>query len=149
MNQQIVLAGICLLVSITVGCGGRPKLAEVKGQVLINGEPVEGIEVCYVPDPEFGNKGRFSKGITDEKGNFVLKYDDDSKQNGVSIGSCRVTLRDLISAYTSRDEVPQPPRISQKYIDSNRTPLRRDVTGGIVNNHIFELVDSTEIESGE
>ena len=144
MTSRLLLFLLLAAGLVFTGCGGRPNLAEVKGQLLIDGEPAEGVEICYVPDPEFENKGRFSKGITDENGYFVLVYDDDKKKNGVSIGACRVTLRDLFSAYTGRNEDPIPPRFSQDYIDSNKTPLRRKVEAGVINNHVFELNSEQE-----
>ncbi len=145
MTRQITFGLIALACVAMIGCGGRPKLAEVEGQVLIDGEPVEGIEIKYIPDPESGNEGRFSTGKTNAEGKFTLVYDDEDKLPGASIGQCRILVRDLLPAYTSRDAEPQPSRIALKYSEANTTPLRQTVESGIVNNHVFKF-SSDEVE---
>lgn len=63
---------ICLLFVacvLTAGCGGSdaPDLVPVSGKVLLDGEPVSGAFVKFVP-----NSGPASGGETDENGKFTL-----------------------------------------------------------------------------
>lgn len=63
----------CLLVLICMGCErtNRPPLVSVTGTVLLDGEPVEGAAVSFIP--EFVGKtgyARPSMAITDQSGQF-------------------------------------------------------------------------------
>ena len=65
----------CVLASFIAlsGCGGSedegPPRASVSGRVMINGKPVEGVEVNFV-NPDYPNNGSF--GLTDAEGNYRL-----------------------------------------------------------------------------
>lgn len=61
------LGVLVLLSALTVGCG---KTAVVKGRVTLDGHPVAGATVLFVP--EDGNAGRPASGMTDDDGNFRL-----------------------------------------------------------------------------
>jgi hypothetical protein len=56
-----------LLALVQTGCGG---IAEVKGRVTLDGKPVSGATVLFVPEP--GNSARPASGLTDSEGNFRL-----------------------------------------------------------------------------
>src|SRR5437773_10785720 len=75
----LVLAGF--------GCGGKDQPVKVEGVVTLDGEPVEGAIVSFLPD-EGG--GRFAHGLTAKDGSFRLttyKPDD-----GALRGDYRVTV---------------------------------------------------------
>lgn len=82
---SVLILGLSVL-----GCGGgpddRPELGEVEGTVTMDDQPLVGAEVQFQPE-----KGRPSKGITDEAGHYVLNYKDDVP--GAAVGKHKVTIR--------------------------------------------------------
>jgi hypothetical protein len=65
---------LLLLLASIVGCGsGGVKLATVpvSGMVLLDGQPIEGAHVAFMPNDI--EKGRPANGTTDSSGNFQLK----------------------------------------------------------------------------
>lgn len=73
MNLRLQLAGLLLLLSCAMGCGGadRPSLVKVSGKVLLDGKPVEGATVYFKresPDPKYR---RPSRATTNTQGEFT------------------------------------------------------------------------------
>lgn len=104
------------------GCGGR-EFAQVEGTVTMNGKPVEGIEVLFLPDPEKGNKGNTSMGFTGKDGRYQLHNDRDGK-DGTVLGVHRVLL---IDSYANKDPAGlanAKSRIPTTYAEAAKTPLR-------------------------
>ena len=129
-KRWVLLLVLIALPLCLAGCSGRPQLGQVSGRVTMDGEPLGEIEVKFMPDPAEGNSGRYSVGTTDANGYYTLTYFDESRKPGVSTGVNRIVLRDLISAYSGRDEVPIPSRIDLKYGRASTTPLSCTVQGG-------------------
>lgn len=78
--------GLVVLIAGVVGCGdGRPKRVAVSGRVLIDGEPVPGGSIRFVPDGE-----RPAASELDEQGNFTLRCYDE--EDGVVVGTHRVQI---------------------------------------------------------
>jgi hypothetical protein len=79
---------VLLLVSfLTLGCGsGGPELGRVKGKVTVDGKPVPRATITFYP--EF--QGSTSYGVTDEKGDYELKFTD--TDYGAMIGKFRVGI---------------------------------------------------------
>jgi hypothetical protein len=78
---------IAFLVLAQFGCGGKDQPVKLEGAVTLDGEPVEGAIVSFLPD-EGG--GRFAHGMTAKDGSFQLttyKPDD-----GALPGDYRVTV---------------------------------------------------------
>ena len=77
---SLSLIGLGLLVCLS-GCGGTGiPTASVTGKITINGEPVQGIEVTFVP----AAKIRPSVGLTDAQGRYKAQFV--SRQSGVALG---------------------------------------------------------------
>ena len=79
-----------VLIAIT-GCGGGD-FAPVTGTVTYDGEPVSNLKVIFSPEP-IGDKstiGPYSKGVTDESGQFTLvtRY----KDPGAFVGKHRLSF---------------------------------------------------------
>jgi hypothetical protein len=112
------------LVSITsLSCQPRREFAEVEGVVSLAGKPVAGIEVLFLPDPEKGNQGNTSSGLTDKQGQYRLRSDRDGK-DGTVLGPHRVLL---IDSHANRDPAGlnnPPSRIPVEYSDAGKTPLK-------------------------
>jgi hypothetical protein len=58
---------VVLVLVLAAGCS---KTAAVKGRVTLDGQPVAGATVLFVPEPEV--RGRPASAITDSDGNFCL-----------------------------------------------------------------------------
>ena len=127
-----MLAVTCLFGLLIInGCGGRsaPPLAKVEGTVKdSNGNVLDGIKVMFLPDPESGVLGSPGIGETDASGKFVLHYNGDENMPGTAVASSFVILEDIKSIRSSRDPDPIPRRFHKKYLASNSTDIKLDVT---------------------
>jgi hypothetical protein len=73
------------LVVLLVGCQKHKyETAAVTGNITINGKPVEGVTVKFVPQAKI----RPSVGFTDAKGNYRAEFTN--SQSGVVLGPCVV-----------------------------------------------------------
>lgn len=73
--------GLVLLFALLLLSGCGSSYPNVSGKVTINGQPVEGLSVLFIPvsteqDPF---PGPYAEGVTDSSGNYVLKTRDGSK----------------------------------------------------------------------
>jgi hypothetical protein len=69
------------------GCGGTSRLYKVEGLVTIDGNPVQGATVVFMPDG--GGKGQNAQGFTDKDGRFTLKTNG---VDGIEAGSYKVLV---------------------------------------------------------
>jgi hypothetical protein len=129
-----LLAAVVLLPAVS-GCG--PRLAEVSGRVIYKGEPVPSTQVTFLPD----NGSRPSKGLTDDNGNFTLRYS--RTQAGATRGPCTVFLTYV--AGTEEDLGQAPPKASDelkaviaKYGDPEKSPLHYEISrsGQVIDIHL-------------
>jgi hypothetical protein len=85
----LVFAALALLSS---GCGGgskdRPPLGRVHGRVTLDGQPLEQATVVFTP-LEVG--GCEASGLTDAKGEYVLRYHRDDMGAALGKNSVRIT----------------------------------------------------------
>jgi len=73
MEIRCYRSGACLLLFLCFGCGnaGRPSLVPVTGTVYLDGKPVDGAEISFVPESTaVPGYGRPSRGTTDQSGKF-------------------------------------------------------------------------------
>lgn len=69
-----------------LGCGGgREGTAYVEGRVTLDGEPLAGATVLFVPQA-----GRPASGVTNADGRYVLEYEPGKR--GAPVGTCRVQI---------------------------------------------------------
>src|SRR5262249_32308646 len=80
-----ILSVATVLPLVAAGCGG-PRFVEVTGRITYKGQPVPSTQVKFVPD----NGERPSNGLTDDDGNFRLRYS--RTQSGLPTGACTVFL---------------------------------------------------------
>jgi len=86
------LAAGCFVVLLIVGCesGPKGKVTPVAGRVTLDGKPLAGITVSYMPETSPGQiPGSF--GMTNADGNYVLKTADG--RDGAVVGKHDVTVR--------------------------------------------------------
>lgn len=120
--RWITLAACVALMGV-VGCvGSDPNFATVEGNITVDGQPAEGLEVTFEPE-----SGRPAIGYTDAQGHYELQYT--ASQEGASLGK-----------YLVRIDVPSGSdvkvRIPTRY--NAKTELTAEVTPG-KNELDFEL----------
>jgi hypothetical protein len=100
--------GLLLAPLLSAGCGRGPNLAPVQGRLLLDGKPLQNIQVTFIPDTNQNSFGPNSTGITDEDGHYELVCDDDDRRPGAVVGAHRITLIDL-EAVTLPARAHRPP----------------------------------------
>ena len=119
--RLLLLATCCVL----AGCGG-PKLLPVSGVVTLDGQPVAGAGVMFLP----ADKGPATGGTTDATGKFELST---TNRRGIAPGRYRVTVtkREVSGRgmFDTAEAKPQKTRwfVPQKYSDTNTSGLEADV----------------------
>jgi hypothetical protein len=78
---------LCALVAAGVGCGGAGKPVPVRGTVLLDGQPLSGATVTFMP---MENVGRSASGMTVEDGSFRLTTFN--QNDGALPGEYKVTV---------------------------------------------------------
>lgn len=143
---RLVLETACLAIALTplLGCGRNSPPATVEGNLRLNGKPLDNCLVTFLPEPGQGTKGSHSAGVTDRRGAYRLRFDN--QQEGAAVGRHRVTVQDL-SASTgvvrrdhgtmdehTNESTPPPPvrrsRVPEQYMSPRDTPLRKEVKAG-------------------
>ena len=106
------------------GCGSEYDLAKVKGQITLNGQPLEDATVKFQPTAAEGSS---SSGVTDADGRYELMYTFDTPgampgEHIVSIGTAGTFIDD--EGY----EVEREERVPAKH--NSQTTLKRTVQPG-------------------
>jgi hypothetical protein len=90
-NRFVALA-ICVLAA--AGCSPpAPPMTEAEGVVRLDGKPLAGVLVQFVPEDDEGRRMPFSQAISDERGHYQLMCDNN--RPGAVIGVHRVMVRRL------------------------------------------------------
>jgi hypothetical protein len=107
----LAVAGLLLV----GGCGKKEaELVPVTGTVKIDGVLAPNILVRFMPDIVEDNTGPSSSGITNEKGEFTLKCDD--QRDGAVVGNHVVTFVDMDEERPAQgEELTRPPRIDSTW----------------------------------
>ena len=131
VSTGLAVTGILLaLAGFIIGCGDSIDTAVVKGQVVMEGKPLDGVMVYFMPDPEKGTEGGMSTCITDGDGRFEMQYGWEGTQGGAVIGWHCVTLEDFVSENYRGSGKPPAPRVPTIYMDPSKTPLKVEVKEG-------------------
>lgn len=82
------LFACALTICLSLGCSGGegPRLGAVTGKITMNGDPVPGLNVTFIPV----GKGSPSYGGTDEKGVYRLMFNQ--QRNGAQLGKHNVVI---------------------------------------------------------
>src|SRR2546425_4092176 len=92
---RLILRWVTLLL-LLAGCSGKYGTFDVRGTVLLDGQPLPGATVLFMPED---GGGRAASGMTDSEGNFLLTT---YKEND---GALRGKYRVLVS----KSEAIEPP----------------------------------------
>ncbi len=112
-----MLFGAAALVAavLVAGCGGssdQPELGAVSGVVTLDGKPLPGATVTFIPET-----GRSSFGVTEETGRYEPRYTNDAM--GAKVGSHKVsvsTKTEGLSNESGGPDVPATPeRVPARY----------------------------------
>jgi hypothetical protein len=98
-----------------LGCGGKDQLVRLEGIVTLDGEPVEGAIVSFLPD-EAG--GRFASGTTAKDGSFRLTTN--KPDDGALPGDYRVTVTLIPADEDEEDKGPEAAPVQQKAEDGKQ-----------------------------
>jgi hypothetical protein len=116
---------------VGVGCS-KPKIptARVSGTITVNGKPIEGIEVLFVPE----RKIRPGFGATDSSGRYEAKFLE--RQLGVPLGPCVIQLSRYGQDHLT-NQLPEPYNVKS----SENPDLRLDIktTDPIVFNYDVKM----------
>jgi len=137
-------AWFVLALTMLLGCGQEAPPATVEGTLRMNGKPLDNCLITFLPEPGQEAAGPHSTGLTDQRGYYRLRLDD--QREGASVGWHRVTVEDLsVSTGVRRrdhgtvdeqtDETTPPPpvrhsRVPARYNSPKDTPLRKEVKPG-------------------
>ncbi|QDV67504.1 hypothetical protein Poly24_12040 [Rosistilla carotiformis] len=126
--KKIVATGLlAMLILATFGCGpsGLPPLGTVHGTVTIDGQPVEGASIEFIPE-----NGRPSVGETDTSGNYNMMFTYDA--DGALVGKHTVRITTAREGVVSEGDGPsieaRPELLPAKYNEASE--LQVDVAAG-------------------
>ena len=133
MNRLIRIA-LLLGMAAAVGCGraspqfeSRPTFP-VEGRVLIEGKPVEGVQVFFHP-LDSSQRGA-PRGVTDAEGRFHLRTYHDG--DGAPAGEYTVTVYwpgPADPSAAAEDQLP-PDRLEGRFMNPKNSSLRATVAAG-------------------
>lgn len=145
----IRLSLFLVLATVTsLGCGGRPSLYPVTGQVLLGGESYERLIVYMRPVDRPVQPYNLGVGETDQDGKLALRSTDGK---GLPTGNYRVSFSCIVNAKTqevfgldgekgdddrrliTKDIVPFP------YSSDDESPVRFEVTSSGENRFEFDI----------
>lgn len=126
MTRRIYFGLLLGALLAVAGCNTKTPIGEVEGTVTLDGKPVEGIIVTFVPDLAEGFNGPPSYSSTDTAGHYSLK-NMTKGQEGVFVGKHRVSCKQ--PAMMAPGAGPVAP-IPHQYWSVEASPLRFEVQDG-------------------
>src|SRR5262249_10831811 len=90
--------------------GGTAKIVEAHGKITLQGAPLAGANVTFVPE-----KGPIALGVTDADGDFTLST---GATQGVAVGNCKVGISLAAASAGPTNALPSAP-------DANADPAAR------------------------
>ena len=124
----IFFFGLAVACVALVGCGGDSDLAEVRGVITLDGNPLPSAFVQFTPNAN----GATSYGKTDAEGSYRMKFSGSAY--GAFIGDNRVSIR---TGDVKPDNSGRIPELVPKIYNSEST-LKANVVAG-ENTFDFEL----------
>jgi len=114
MRFRLSMGFVIATMLVFEGCSSNsvkyPTLASVQGTVTLDGQPLEGATVTFVPAT-----GRASSGLTDAAGYYTLHYTKTIA--GATIGQHRVMIQKMVAARSHK------PTASEKLMDAKTNAM--------------------------
>jgi hypothetical protein len=131
MCRRLNLLALMIGLFSLAGCGDPYTIAEVDGQLFINGKPGNKIYIQFIPDPDQGIKGPTSSATTDANGRFQLQLEEKNgnARPGAVVGKHLIVLSDLQLAQSATGQ-GVPIRLEQSWLSAGTTPLKQEVKPG-------------------
>ncbi len=138
-SLKSIASSLLILSLFCCGCGGdgRPSLVKVEGTITLDGEPLEGANIAFIPDASNGIQ-RGSRSTSGSGGKFVVgTYAGD---DGIPTGKYKVTVikeelvGELPEGYNSEDPAANTKPVKMKlftpenYSKPEETDLTVEVT---------------------
>jgi hypothetical protein len=116
-------------------CGKQlPPMAEVSGKVTIDGQPVTGGQVTFIPDvPNPNDEGAKGQAVAPSAGMSAGQIDSSGQYKiytagkaGAPLGKYKVTVTPSMVPTGDASKAPQT-AYNAIFSDANKTPLRKEV----------------------
>jgi hypothetical protein len=117
-----------LVMAALGGCAREVPLTDVYGIVNLDGQPLFGVQVEFIPVGEPGSSRLpVSRAVTDARGHFSLMCENNKP--GAVVGTHKVIVRYPIKQRNPSGPPPPPPgpAIPAKYLSFGDTPLTVEV----------------------
>ena len=114
LSRILTVPASVLLMSAMWGCGGGvaiPALGTVEGTITLDGSPLAGAVVEFVPD----DGGRSSSAVTDKAGHYSLRYNAEAA--GAVVGKHNVLVVGREGDGEDEGVVDEGPEIPDEYGD--------------------------------
>jgi hypothetical protein len=142
--RTVSLAAMALAALCLSSCQGGKRYYPVRGHVLVNGKPAEGVSVVFYPVDDPDPKPVMPSAIVQADGSFELKsyvVQDRVLKDGAPAGHYQVTcvwyppdLQKYVNAM-----MPLPDKLQGRYSDPKTSGLRADVPEQSTELPPFEL----------
>jgi hypothetical protein len=136
-NWALALVVVSVALSVVAGCQQRSKLppiAVTTGLVTLDGKPLDGGTVTFIPDSEKGTTGPTGVSEIDKSGHYRIIT---AKQNGAIVGFHKVRVVSLDSTKPGN-----PWRIPILYDTPEESGLAAEVKAGQTNDIPLALKSS-------
>ena len=122
-NFTILLLILIAFCVVATGCAKKKTLVPVEGTLTLNGEPVEGATVCFVPVD--GNVGAAAAGATDSSGHFTVTTGSDP---GCVPADYKVTVYKIETSGDSILTAKATNKFPDKFADPEQSGLTATIT---------------------
>lgn len=113
--RRLFVTIACVATLLAAGCGRRgPAVEMVKGRVLLDGEPLGGASIGFLPAA--AGKGVHAFGVTEADGTFRMTALPDGVANaGTAVGDYRIIISKIIRVDPNGPEPSAKPRPGASY----------------------------------
>jgi len=109
MNRIFLLFLGMISLSGFLGCSGNPytiPVQYVEGTITVDSEPMQGVNVTFIPKGIEKGEGELATGVTDSHGKYRLTSANGPAQKGALVSEYHVTMRKIESTRQGSGEIP-------------------------------------------
>jgi hypothetical protein len=127
-QMRYLLLSLCLI--LTFGCNREPpRQLRVHGKILVNGQPLAGGSVVFIPDEKRGTRGPIAFAVVDTDGGFDLATESGP---GAVVGWHVITVAPSPHSMNMIDGL-------ERYRHPDLSGLDYEVREGVENNMVLKL----------